>query len=256
MPHLHLSWQAYQTILLVWIAVALIVFFVLLKIAAPYGRHASAKWGPQIPNRLGWIIMELTVLCILWIFLWPYRVSISTVSWVMIGLFNFHYINRSLIYPFRIHTKGKKMPLLITGSAIIFNIVNGFSLGYFFTRFAFYADQWLTDPRFLAGTIIFFAGLYINWKADNVLIHLRHPGETGYKIPRGWLFNKISCPNLFGELMEWAGFAILGWNLPFLCFFIWTAANLIPRAIAHNRWYREHFPDYPSYKKAIIPYIL
>lgn len=53
-------------------------------------------------------------------------------------------------------------------------------------------------------------------KADNILIHLRKPGETGYKIPQGWLFKYISCPNMFGELVEWAGYAILCWNLPAL----------------------------------------
>ncbi len=108
----------------------------------------------------------------------------------------------------------------------------------------------------MLGVILFLAGMYINWKADNMLMRLRYPGETGYKIPGGWLFNRISCPNLFGELIEWAGFAFLGWDLPFLAFFIWTAANLVPRALSHHRWYQEHFPDYPAGRRAIIPFLL
>ena len=97
---------------------------------------------------------------------------------------------------------------------------------------------------------------WINWKADNVLINLRAPGETGYKIPRGWLFDYVSCPNLLGELIEWAGFAILCWNLPALTFFIWTAANLVPRALSHHKWYRMQFAGYPAERKAVIPYLL
>jgi hypothetical protein len=70
------------------------------------------------------------------------------------------------------------------------------------------------------------------------------------------MFRLISCPNLFGELIEWFGFALLCWNLPALTFFIWTAANLIPRAISHHQWYRKKFNDYPSERKAIIPFLV
>ena len=42
-----------------WIALALILLPVQLLITAPYGRHASARWGPVMDNRLGWIVMEI-----------------------------------------------------------------------------------------------------------------------------------------------------------------------------------------------------
>lgn len=254
MPLFSLTWSSYQLIMYTWIAVAVIIFFLLLKVTAPYGRHASDKWGPQISNNIGWLLMELPVLIVLWLTLLPAINNIVTVSWVMTGLFCFHYVYRSLLFPFRLHTKGKKMPLIIVGSAILFNTVNGFSLGYYFAYLANYTNEWFNDPRFIIGIILFFAGMYINRKADNILIGLRKPGETGYKIPTGWLFEKISCPNLFGELVEWLGFAILCWNLPALTFFIWTAANLIPRAISHHKWYKETFADYPEHRKAILPF--
>lgn len=251
-----ISWATYQTILYCWMGLAVIVFLILLRTTAPYGRHSSAKWGPLIPNKWGWVLMELPVLVTLWISLAPVIKDISTSAWFMIGLFCLHYINRIFIFPFRLHTKGKKMPLVIVLSAVFFNLVNGFSLGYYFSNFASYGNDWVIDPRFIIGTILFVAGLFINWKADNILIHLRKPAETNYRIPTDWLFNKISCANLFGELIEWLGFAILCWNLPALTFFVWTAANLIPRALAHHKWYREKFVDYPLNRKAIIPGIL
>ena len=148
------------------------------------------------------------------------------------------------------------MPLVIVASGIFFNLVNGFSLGLYFVRFASYTYEWFSDIRFISGLILFFTGMLINWKADNILIGLRKPGEIHYVIPKGWLFNRISCPNHFGELVEWAGFAILCWNLPALTFFIWTAANLIPRALSHHKWYKENFKEYPSVRKAIIPYLI
>ena len=70
------------------------------------------------------------------------------------------------------------------------------------------------------------------------------------------MFRYVSCPNHFGEIVEWAGFAVMCWNLPALSFAVWTAGNLIPRALSHHRWYRERFPDYPPERKAVIPFVL
>lgn len=251
-----ISYSSYRLFLFIWIAVAVIIFFLLLRVTAPYGRHASAKWGPAISNSMGWMIMESTVLIVLSVFIFPYVRLLSAPAWVMIGLFCFHYFNRTFIFPFRLHTNGKKMPLLVVGSGIFFNIVNGFSQGYYFAHYANYTVAWFTDIRYVTGVILFFIGLFINWKADDILIHLRKPNETHYVIPRKWLFDYISCPNLFGELIEWLGFAILCWNLPALCFFIWTAANLIPRARSHHEWYKNKFSNYPDKRNAIIPFIL
>jgi len=253
---INFSWSGFQAILLIWAGIAIGVFFLLLKITAPYGRHANANWGPLISNKWGWLFMELPVLIVLWLNLFPHFNSINPVSFIMIGLFCLHYVNRIFIFPFRIHTKGKKMPLIIMLSAVCFNLVNGFSIGYYFSHFAKYSGDWFADPRFIIGIILFFSGLYINVKSDNLLIHLRKSGETDYKIPKGWLFEKISCPNLFGELLEWFGFAILCWNLPALVFLTWTAANLVPRALSHHRWYKEKFSNYPPGRKAMIPFFV
>jgi hypothetical protein len=251
-----ISFSAYQAIFYIWISIAVFIFFLLLKIAAPYGRHASAKWGPQVDNHYGWMTMELPALVVMMIcFVSNFAKENITIE-LMIGLYCLHYFNRSFIFPFRLHTQGKKMPVIIMLSGIFFNLVNTFLMCYYFNHFAVYDLNWFTDPRFIVGVIVFFTGLWINWKADNILIHLRKPGETGYKIPRGWLFSYVSCPNLMGELIEWAGFAILCWNMPALAFFIWSAANLVPRAIAHHKWYKSKFVDYPAERKAVLPYII
>ena len=84
---------------------------------------------------------------------------------------------------------------------------------------------------------------------------LRGPGEMGYKIPRGGLYRWISCPNYFGETIEWIGWAIATWSLPGLTFAVWTFANLAPRAHAHHKWYHKNFKDYPIRRKAFIPWV-
>jgi len=248
--------NTYTLLAQLWIAVAVVVFIILLKITAPYGRHTTTTWGLQIDNKLGWFIMEFFVLVVLYSFLFTCTKTISLASGIMVAFFTMHYVNRSIIFPLRIKTNGKKMPVVIMFSAMGFNLANGFLIGYYFAEFAEYSVEWLYGPQFIIGTLIFFAGMFINWWSDNYLIQLRKPGETGYKIPKDGLFRFISCPNLFGEIVEWAGFAILTWSLPGVTFFIWTFANLVPRAIAHHKWYQEKFPDYPKERKAVIPFLL
>ena len=96
--------------------------------------------------------------------------------------------------------------------------------------------------------------MIINNYSDSFLINLRKPGQTDYTLPTGFLFNKISCPNLFGEMIEWIGFALMAQHLPALSFAVWTICNLLPRAISHHKWYLQHFTDYPKNRKAVIPF--
>ena len=251
-----MTYSLYQTIVYCWMAIGVATFILLLKITAPYGRHTSAKWGPQISNRSGWMIMELPVMLMLMYFVLTNIEYQNAVTWLLIAAFMFHYINRTFIFPLRIRTAGKKMPLVIVLSAVFFNLVNGFSLGYYFAHFANYDNSWFKSIPFVSGLILFITGVVINWKADSLLISLRKPGETGYVIPNRWLFSYISCPNLFGEIIEWSGYALMCWNLPAVSFLVWTCANLIPRAISHHQWYKEKFEDYPKDRKAVIPFIL
>ena len=119
-----------------------------------------------------------------------------------------------------------------------------------------YSFSWLTDWRFLAGILLFFVGMYINMDSDRRLINLRKGGKSGYFVPYGGLFRFVSCPNLMGEIIEWSGWGLMCWCLPAFSFTLWTVANLLPRAVDHHRWYKNHFADYPPERKAVFPFIL
>lgn len=239
-----------------WIGVALVTFLILLKVTAPYGRHSSTTWGPMISNKLSWMIMEApSGLLVLFLVLFG-SVEIELPAAIFTGLFVLHYFNRSVIYPLRTKTEGKKVPLVITFSAIFFNLVNGGMIGYYLGFVHHYSYDWLTSPQMIVGLLAFITGAYINIQSDNILLNLRRPRETGYKIPQGGLFNYVSCPNLFGEMVEWIGFAIMTWSLPGAAFAIWTIANLLPRALDHHKFYLERFEHYPLDRKAVIPGVL
>lgn len=242
----------------IWISVAVIIFIVLLFVTAPYGRHSKKTWGLTIPDRLGWFFMEIPG-PVIYLFLVINGSAPKNVTvWVITGLYLAHYTNRAVIYPLRIRTRGREMPLLVALMAVLFNFVNAGFLGYFAgTIQTHYTEAWMTDPRFIAGLAVFLSGMAVNMSSDEKLIHLRKKRNgDGYVIPRGGLFEKVSCPNFFGEILEWSGYALLCWSLPALSFFIWTFCNLVPRALSHHRWYRSHFAEYPAGRKAIIPYIL
>ncbi|MCC6413387.1 MAG: DUF1295 domain-containing protein [Saprospiraceae bacterium] len=251
--------QTFQNLTISWIGLALITHIILYFVKAPFGRHTSDHWGISINNKLGWFLMELSSLLIMTYFLVWGTNSKQSYAWTLFVLWITHYMNRTLIYPLRIKPTSKRMPLLIVMSAVFFNLVNAGLNGYFLAELAplvKYDAQWLSSPHFICGLVLFLSGMAINWVSDNRLIRLRKPGETGYKIPRGFLFEYISSPNLFGEVVEWTGFAIMAWNLPALSFAVWTFANLVPRALNHHQWYKEQFPEYPQSRKAIFPFIL
>ena len=102
----------------------------------------------------------------------------------------------------------------------------------------------------------FFVGWWINYRSDRTLIRLRSSTSTGYSIPHGGLYRWISNPNYLGEIIEWSGWAVASWSLGGLAFATYTVANLAPRALATHRWYRDQFPDYPSTRKALLPFVL
>ena len=252
-----LNRETFEFIVWGWILLAVVIFVILLFIRAPYGRYSSRKWGVSVPNRWGWFLMEIPSPALFLLFFLQGEAGKNSVVWIIAGLFLLHYFNRSLIYPFRIRTKGKTMPLVVVLLAVFFNVMNGGLLGYFLGNFSNqYSGLWMGDLRFIGGILLFFTGLIINTSADESLILLRNNKGNGYQIPRGGLFRWISCPNFFGEIIEWLGYALLCWSLPALSFFIWTFCNLVPRALNHHRWYREYFPDYPANRKAVFPFLL
>lgn len=249
--------EIFNVIVWVWIGIALVIFPVLLKVTAPYGRHTKTSWGPMIDNRLGWFLMELPALLAFSVLVVAGGGLKNSPIAVFFGLWVIHYFHRAIIFPLRLRTRKKKMPALIMSFAVFFNLINGFVNGYWFGYLApAYELSWLRDPRFIVGIILFISGFAMNQYHDKILLALRKTSEGAYRIPFGGLFRYISCPNFFGEIIEWAGFALMTWCLPSFSFFLWTFVNLVPRALDHHKWYRSAFEKYPKERKAIIPFLL
>lgn len=260
----NLDLETFNLILVVWGLAALpsalsIIWAKVLPMSSRADNSKLAVLG-TIDKRLGWIIMETpviaTVLLCYWAGLKASGGSIN-VSVVFVAVFVVHYFNRGFIFPFRIKVAGKRMPLVSMLSSMTFYIINSYLIGYYFGALKAYPLEWLWDPRFLIGMAVFTFGFVVNIQSDNILMRLRGPGESGYKIPKGGMYKYVSCPNYLGEILEWVGFAIMSWSLMGLVYAFWVALPLIPQAILAHRWYLEKFGDeYPPQRKALFPGIL
>ena len=238
------------------LVLAPITILSLLLVPAPYGRHVRPGWGPLMDTSLSWVVMESPAVFAYLFFHFRGPRALDTVPLVFLCLWQAHYLHRTFVYPMAARARGGKTPVVIVVMGFTFNLINSFINATWITSLApAYTLGWLADPRFLLGTGLFAAGFWINREADRRLRALR-PVEGGYGVPRGWLFEQVSCPNYLGEILEWCGWAVLTWSPAGLAFAVYTIANLAPRALAHHRWYRSRFPDYPQRRKALVPLVL
>jgi protein-S-isoprenylcysteine O-methyltransferase Ste14 len=245
----------YWIVLAAWFAAGVAAMLGLLWKTAPYGRFTRAGWGPLVSPQLAWLLMEGPAAVVFTLlFLAGTNRGPAAVAFLLI--WDIHYVYRGFVYPC-LKRSDRGVPVSIVLAAFCFQLINPYlQARYLFSVAPEYPVAWLWDSRFLAGTILFAIGWVVTVQSDAILRSLRAGGDRQYHIPRGGLFRWVSCPNYFGELLEWSAWALLTWSLPGAVFAFWTAANLVPRALAYHRWYREEFPDYPSGRKAVVPWVL
>ena len=75
-------------------------------------------------------------------------------------------------------------------------------------------------------------------------------------MPRGGMFEFVSCASHFGECLQWGGFALACWSQEAVCVAVFMCALIVPRAWHNHRWCIKHLPSYPSNRNAVIPSVL
>jgi 3-oxo-5-alpha-steroid 4-dehydrogenase 1 len=234
---------------------AAIVFVLLFFVSAPYGKFLRKGWGKAVKSKWAWMIMEFPSPALM-VFFYLTSANKSVPQLVFLICWMLHYLHRTFIYPFTQSGREKPYPFLLVSMAFIFNCLNGFVNGYGLFHLTMYSFSWIMIWQFWAGILLFITGFLINKTADEKLRKMRKDSPQVYVMPKGWLFNYISSPHYFGEIIEWAGFAVMTWSLPGLAFSVFTFANLFPRAVSSHKWYRANFSDYPKNRKAVIPFLI
>ena len=123
----------------------------------------------------------------------------------------------------------------------------------------------LCDPKFEAPKEVYvYVGLsiFILSEIGNLICHIMlsnmRPAEGSKKreIPRGFLFELVSCPNYTFEVMSWVGFSIMT-----MLHFSWlfTLIGFLQMADWAKKKHKGYLKDYEEYKglrrKAIIPFV-
>ena len=241
-----------------------------------HGADASetAKWEKcgSINQRLGHMLSDAgPPLCgfaacyfALWTTGGPERteLSVPAASVTLFALWLLHYVHRGVLHPLLMHYRNHSVPLLITLAGLfpnsLFAWLNASAIACLEPAVS---QTWHTDPRFGAGVALYAAGFAINRASDWHLRSLRNKecllphSQTGYRIPYSGLFAYVSCANYFGELLQWAGWALACWSYAALLWWLFALSTFVPRARATHVWYRTTFPDYPKQRKALIPFI-
>jgi len=238
--------------LLIQFALCPLVLLSLLHVTAPYGRHHQRGWGPDLPNRMAWVLMELPALLVISILVLSNPAGSNPQAWIPLCFWVFHYGYRTFIFPALMHPSNSTFPALLVIFAVAFNTLNGYNNAAALVAAGSNKMPLLT-AHFLLGGMVFLAGFLIHFTADRTIRRLRKPGETVYRIPRGGLFRWVSSPQYLGEIIQWTGWAIMTWSLAGVAFALFTFCNLAPRAVSNHKWYRERFADYPDNRRIMIP---
>lgn len=254
----------YDTLLAGALAFAAVVFIISWFLPSPYGRFASARFGLGLDPRLGWFLMELpATLSFLW-FYWHGPRRLDPVPLVFFAMWIVHYGNRGFFFPANMRVaRGAKSSFSFTviGVGWMVTSLHGYFHAAWFTRYGHYTTEWLRDPRFLVGFAVYYLSYALNIHSDAVIRNLRSSDEIAagkkvYRIPQGGLFRWVTNASYLTELCAWAGFALCTWSLAGAFILLISLGNLVPRAWATHRWYRERFPDYPAERKALLPFLL
>ena len=139
--------ETFDIFLIVMASLALAVFIALHFFEAGYGYLFDRRYGPPIPNKIGWVLMESPVfifMCILWAA--SDRMG-QAGPLALFLLFEAHYFQRSFIFPMLLRGNSR-MPLGIVLMGMLFNTLNALMQGgwIFYVSPDGYYDNWFAKP--------------------------------------------------------------------------------------------------------------
>ncbi|KAJ3225147.1 3-oxo-5a-steroid 4- dehydrogenase [Chytriomyces hyalinus] len=103
----------------------------------------------------------------------------------------------------------------------------------------------------------FFYAQFSNLITHKILSDLRPPGSRVRKIPFGYGFNYVSCPNYFFEILGWVAITALNGSLVTLLFAVVGAVQMYVWAVKKHKRYLKEFGDkYPRNRKILVPFLL
>lgn len=255
----------YDTVLAIAFLTVILAAIGSLILIAPYGRFGTSS-GFELNPKLGWWLMEIMATVSFLLFYPQGPQAFQPVPLIFAFLYLIHYANRGWYFPLSLRvTPGTKasFSFLVVISGFFVTSLHGYLNAMWYSKYCTYLNwEWFYSPTCLLGLLLYEVSFWSTIYCESIIRSLRDPNPTNstsqqrYKIPRGFLFEYVTSPQYFTELMGFAGWAIMTWSPAGLFIFLISAANLIPRAIGTHKWYQEKFKsDYPKNRKILIPFI-
>jgi len=144
-----------------------------------------------------------------------------------------------------------------------FNIVKNSA---YYWSFAFLCSYFLCHPQYTDPVCkccsCIGLGIFVLSEIGNLICHIKlsklrpAEGSSQRPIPKGFLFNFVSCPNYTFEVLAWVGFSFY---TSMLYSWMFTIVGLLQMSEWAFKKHREYIKDYPEYRglkrKAIIPFV-
>ncbi|KAF4984648.1 hypothetical protein FZEAL_224 [Fusarium zealandicum] len=174
--------------------------------------------------------------------------DMSTAQWLSFGMIMLHFIKREYETLFVHKFSASTMPWTnIFKNSFFYWAFSGVVCAYFIyhpTSLAAQADIPIIDA--------IGAAIYLFGETGNALVHkylasLRSTGGTERKIPTGYGFELVTCPNYMFEVLSWVGIIVASRSWTVALFISIGIAQMFPWGKGKERTYRKEFGD--KYKK-------
>ena len=147
----------------------------------------------------------------------------------------------------------------------VFNLIKNCAYYWSFGAYvAYFVNHPLYTPPPEQQTLVALAVAVLcqlaNLRCHVILANLRTSGSgTGYVIPRGFLFNYITCPNYTAEILGWVAFTVATQTLPAAFFTLVGAGQMAVWAAGKHKRLRKMFDgregreQYPRRRWIMMP---
>jgi very-long-chain enoyl-CoA reductase len=212
---------------------------------------AYSKFRPAngLSTRTGMFIIYFFPLLAVIISALPYIANPTAVQLIVFAAVFIHFAKRVLESLFLHKYSG---PI---GAFTTFMIAGFYSLAAYLIGFLNRQPLQSMDIWFYIGVALFTIGIIGNFTHHKILADLRK-NTLDYIIPSSGLFDLIVCPHYLFEIVAWAGIFLVSRHLASLLVLVFIIGYLIARSIRTLNWYKERFSNFPTQRKALIPFIL
>jgi len=200
--------------------------------------------GPQISYKLVFVIeyfgplISFPVIFLLRNIIWGTSDTLTDLQKIAFFLFVLHFIKRELETMFLHKFSKATMPLS-----------NLFKNSGYYSFFGWYIAYYVLHPKYLSPPIerayycapIFIILMISNFYTHYILANLRSDGSTGRKIPKGFLFEYVSCPNYFLEITQWFVYAWMIQSISGVVFALVGAGQMMIWALGKHNQYKKDF---------------